>query len=115
MNEENEALYVSEADIRPTLQHFFNGTKWAEKSRTGELPIREDEWHIIIKDFQREFPHDPVSREYIVTEGKLFNFINEQIVFLVEQTMLEMTDAGLVDMIATRDGEIKFRGKGNLL
>jgi len=114
--EEYPELYVPSDEIQPFLQGFFDETKWGQEQ--GGLYITNREWEIIIREFKMNFPRieEPaiqgVGKErYIVREQSLFMFINNQILFLVERAMLDATDAGLVDMVCDKDGEIRFVSK----
>jgi hypothetical protein len=103
-------IFVHERDIQETLQYFFDNTEWGFKCG-GHLPLKEEEWKRVIKEFKKYFNRDPIENEYVVTEARLYDFINNQIYQMVEFTMLEMTDAGLVEMVVDSNGNIAFQNK----
>ena len=105
-----DGLRIHEKDIQDVLQFFFDGTQWA-MSCGGYLLIEDEEWNNIIKDFKRTFKQDRYSKEYIIYDYAMFKFINDQIMTLVDMTILRLVDEGLGELAVRNDGEIIFRKK----
>lgn len=108
--EDAPSLQVHADDVQRTLQYFFDNTEWGVKCG-GRLHIEQKEWDQILHEFKQYFKKDPITNEYELTESKLYDFINNQIYVMVENTMFHMTDAGLVDMVVDSEGNICFQNK----
>jgi hypothetical protein len=103
----DEPIEVHEEHIRETLQYFFDHTQWGEMCG-GHLDVEPEEWDRILEDFGNFFTIDPVTREYVISEEKLYSFINDQVYQLVENTMMRMADMGIVTVGVDKNGEIVF-------
>jgi len=109
-NEPDYIMDVMPEEVQPLLQYFFNYSGWGDISN-NQLPVKEKEWAVIIKDFIRQFKYDPFSQVYMVSNTDLFNFVNNQIQYLLENTMLDMVDLGLMELLVDKNGNICFRNK----
>jgi len=105
----NDNRFVQEESVRELLQYFFDSTKIGEKC--GSLPIEEDRWIVILKDFKKKFNQDPITKEYKVDVSGLFIFVNEQMMNFIESVMLGLVDDGLMIMSVDQKGDIVFRRK----